>query len=278
MRELFRKPVTPSTFGEIAVGLRNHIEFDDMAFLVAFLLSDDESVQKLYQENTSPETWNWLRLMLALYGEATKEAQTISGKNEDAWRVANRRVYFDTVTNQWGVTLEIIKYNGEKITLEETPRDALFLAEGIVNALNTVPPDAMAEESLIPREDVRYFLADVITLSENYAPGLLVELAQEVAKEEQQAESGQVMEEWAKGILLPDWGYQVKLLQYIRNRAIPIQILHKPQFLSGEFVSFHQEEPYLLSFSTTFSIDRTSPFFFSYWMNNNFHLDRCKIV
>ena len=195
MRELFRKPVTPSTFGEIAVGLRNHIEFDDMAFLVAFLLSDDESVQKLYQENTSPETWNWLRLMLALYGEATKEAQTISGKNEDAWRVANRRVYFDTVTNQWGVTLEIIKYNGEKITLEETPRDALFLAEGIVNALNTVPPDAMAEESLIPREDVRYFLADVITLSENYAPGLLVELAQEVAKEEQQAESGQVMEE-----------------------------------------------------------------------------------
>jgi hypothetical protein len=195
IREQAKQPITSSTLGLISRGLNLYIDFTDMAYLVAFLISEDENVQKEYKAHTSEENWNWLRRMLALYGAQLKEAEAISEKDDHAWRVFYRRVYFDTVINEWGVTIEIVKYNGERITLEDTLGGILFLADGIVNALNTVPPEAALD--LIPREDIERVLADVIDLSNLFSPGLLDELAEEgdQAQDERAEEGSQVKEE-----------------------------------------------------------------------------------
>lgn len=177
IREQIKQPITSSTLGIIARGLNLYIDFTDMAHLVMFLISEDENVQKEYKAHTSEENWNWLRRMLALYGAQIKEAEVISEKNDHAWRVVNRRVYFDTVTNEWGVTIEIVKYNGERITLDETLEGILYLADGIVNALNTVPAESALD--LISRDDILNILVDVITLSDTFAPGLIDELDKE---------------------------------------------------------------------------------------------------
>lgn len=177
LREQAKQPINSSTLGIIARGLNLYIDYADMANLVAFLISEDENIQKEFKAHTSEENWNWLRRMLALYGAPLKEAELISEKNDHAWRVVNRRVNFDTVTKEWGATIEIVKYNGERITLEDTLGGILYLADGIINALNTVPAESALD--LISRDDILNILVDVITLSDTFAPGLIDELDEE---------------------------------------------------------------------------------------------------
>jgi hypothetical protein len=174
IREHIRKPITISTLGVLASGLSHYMDYTIMDYLLRILTGSENYIKEV-EKLTSRQTWKWLRYLMATYGVELNEARTISGQNEDSWREIFRHVNFDTVTKNWTVTLEIRKYNGEKMVLNETVPGALSLAWSIIAALNTIPPEVAPE--LVDRDSISTFLADVVEFSNICAPNLLNDLA-----------------------------------------------------------------------------------------------------
>ncbi len=153
IREHTRRGITPTTLQAIGQGLEFYLEAQSIQYLLTLLIrSDDATYIEQVKAQTAPQTWNWLRRLLALYGGDMREVNRISGVNEDSWRVINRRAFYDAVTGRWGVTLEIVKYNGQSLFLDETPDSALLLANGILDTLTSVPaevaPDVFATDTV----------------------------------------------------------------------------------------------------------------------------------
>jgi hypothetical protein len=161
--------ITYETITALYDGLVYYLDDPAIDFLLLLLTGapDAESLDKV-REKAAPDTWRWLRRLLARYGRPLQEAYAVSGVNKDGWRWLNRRVYYDTVIGRWGVSLELIKFNGEKIILEETPTSALSLAQGIVDSLITIPADIASE--LMDEALLAQFLDDCDRLREIYIP------------------------------------------------------------------------------------------------------------
>ncbi len=133
-----------------------------------------------------PETWRWLRRMLALYGAAVEEAGRVAGMNPKSWKVVNRQANFDTVTGRWQIVLNIHTYGGDSLMLEETPGSALVLVNAILDTLNTLPPEGT--EDLVNENLVRNFLNQALTFASLYAPEVLRQGAEETDAAEGEGE------------------------------------------------------------------------------------------
>ena len=121
---------------------------------------------------------------MAVYGQEFRAAYTAYAENPDAWEMMNRHTYYDALIDRWSVSLEIIKYNGDRLALEESPASALGLVNGIADALNSVPSDIAP--LLIEKEFVIETASLFLQLIDLYAPGLLEEMAK--SEEEQESE------------------------------------------------------------------------------------------
>lgn len=178
IREHTRQEVTPATLRIVYEGLKLYLEDQALEYLLGILSnSDDARYVEQAQIQATPQMWTWLRRLIALYGSAIREAKATSNANPNSWRVVNRRAFFDTVTSTWGVSLEIVKYSGERLVLDEVPGSALFLADAIVDTLNSIPPE-VAPDLLAP-EDISHFMETCVRLSELFAPGMLADWAEE---------------------------------------------------------------------------------------------------
>ena len=178
IREHTRQEVTPATLRIVYEGLKLYLEDEALEYLLGILInSDDPRYVEQAQIQATAQMWAWLRRLIALYGSAIREANTISNANPNSWRVVNRRAFFDAVTSAWGVSLEIVKYSGERLVLDEVPGSALLLADAIVDTLNSIPPE-VAPDLLAP-EDVSHFVENCVHLSELFAPGMLADWAEE---------------------------------------------------------------------------------------------------
>lgn len=178
IREHTRQEITPATLRTIYQGLELYLEGEALDYLFGILVSsDDPRYVEQAKIHVTAQTWGWLRRLIALYGSVMQEANAVSNANPDSWRVVNRRAFFDAVTGNWGVSLEIVKYNGERITLDEVPGSALFLAGAIVDTLNSVPPEVAPD--IMTQDDVEHFVEQCVHLSNLYAPGMLEEWAED---------------------------------------------------------------------------------------------------
>jgi hypothetical protein len=185
IREHLRKEIATTTLPAIYQALQLLIDEGAAEHLLVLLACpDDKRIIELTRSLSTAETWHWLRHLLAVYGAALQEGYTISGQNLNGWRQLNRRAYYDGVTDSWGVMLEIVKYNGDRLSLEETPYTALNLAWGIIDTVKSVPPDVAPY--LLERPTIENFMKQCFMLSELYAPGLLDELS--MATDEEAAE------------------------------------------------------------------------------------------
>jgi len=177
IHEHTRKGITPTTGGAIYQGLELYLDTESVEYLLGVLaLSDDPRYIEQAKAHAAPQTWSWLRRLLALYGSDLREATALSGVNVNAWRTVNRRAYYDAVSGRWGATLEIIKYNGERLFLDETLGSALILAQGIVDTLNSMPPEVAPE--VIDRETIKAFIEQCLVFGDLYAPGMYEEWAE----------------------------------------------------------------------------------------------------
>lgn len=169
--------ITPDTINALYNSLVYFLDDTAIDFLLTILTSlpDEEMVEKV-REQAAPQTWQWLRRLLALYAPPLREGYAITGVSDNAWRWLNRRVYYDTVTSRWGIFLELIKFNDEKVILEETPVSALSLAQGILDSLNTIPADIAPD--VMDHELMGEFLDECDRLREIYVPVELDQLPQ----------------------------------------------------------------------------------------------------
>ncbi len=178
IREHTHGAIVPATMRIVYQGLKLFLEEEALDYLLGILIhSDDARYVEQAQIQATAELWTWLRRLIALYGSKFQEADAIFNANPNAWRVVNRRAFYDAVTSTWGVSLEIEKYSGERLVLDEVPGSALLLAQAIVDTLINVPPE-VAPDLLLP-EEVQRFMEVCVALSELFAPGMLAELAED---------------------------------------------------------------------------------------------------
>lgn len=143
IREHLRTAVTSDTFYKIISGLELYLDTDTVVFLLESLRRSGEPsyLEQVKTQCTEP-LWSWLRHLIALYGFDFGKAYSAGTENPNAWDILNRHTYYDSLTDAWSISLEIVKYNGENLAIEETPRGALTLAQGIIDMLLTIPAEA----------------------------------------------------------------------------------------------------------------------------------------
>jgi len=178
LRQHLQNGVDVETWGNIRDGLILYAGEDIARFVLMVLLSADDLLGPekagylaLVEKNADPEVWSYLRGLLAIYSAGVKESYGLAGEHPQAWRVVNRRVFYDEITERWQATFEIIKYNGERLYLEETPTSAIVLCNAILDALNSVPVEKAQQAA--DRNVVEELVRLLYTLVERFAPDLL---------------------------------------------------------------------------------------------------------
>lgn len=179
IREHLRTAVTTDTFFKIYSGLELYLGEDTAVFLLENLRRSDEATYIAHLKNQCAEAlWHWLRRLLALYGADFRKAYSIGTEKPDAWDTLNRHTYYDSLNESWIIFLEIVKYNGDRLKMEETPRGALTLAYGIIDMLMNIPQDHA--QGLIEKEYLAQVYQQFVQFVEHYAPGLLAEMAEQI--------------------------------------------------------------------------------------------------
>jgi hypothetical protein len=180
IRQHLQRGVSSETWADILNGLTLYAGEDVTRFVLTILLSADELLDPdssgyldLVRENIREETWVYLRSLLAMYSAGIKEAYALAGENPHAWRMVNRRVFYDQLTERWQTTLEVIKYSGERFYLEETPTSAIGLCSAILDALNFVPPEEA--QQVADRRAVEELIGLFYAFVERFAPDFLEE-------------------------------------------------------------------------------------------------------
>jgi len=180
IRQHLQGGVDMETWGNILGGLTMYAgEAIAHLVLMALLNADDllnpdgSGYVAMVEKYVGAEVWPYLRGLLAMYSADVKEAYAIAGENPHAWRVVNRRVFYEELSERWQTTFEIIKYNGERIYLEETPSSAILLCSAVLDALNFMPVEK-AQQAVDPRA-VEDLVGLFYTFIEHFAPDLLEE-------------------------------------------------------------------------------------------------------
>lgn len=177
IREHLRTAVNTDTFYKIINGLELFLDADKVFFLLDTLRTGtDPAVFEPIKARCTEPFWGWLRRLIALYALDFRKAYSIATENPHAWDKLNRNVYYDTMNDAWKITIEIVKFNEERLTLEETPAGGFALVYGIVNMLMNVSPEAAPEQ--VNREYLSNLLQQFHQLIDLYAPELRAEMAQ----------------------------------------------------------------------------------------------------
>ncbi len=166
------------TWENILGGLILYAGEDVVNFLLTVLLSAEELLGPdgseyltLVEQYVGAEVWSYLRGLMALYSAGLKEAYEVFGQNPQGWRNVNRRIYYDHLAEMWRVTFEIIKFDGERVYLDETPTSAIVLCQAILDALNSVPVELA--QQVADRQAVEGLIDLAHTFIQHFAPDIL---------------------------------------------------------------------------------------------------------
>jgi hypothetical protein len=174
IREHLRDGVDLETWGHILNGLTLYAGEDVATFILVILLrSDDAEFLDLVEKHVGGEAWSYMRSLMALYSDALGEAYAVFGENPQGWKTVNRRVNYDHLTETWHAAFEIIRFDGERIQLDETPTSAIVLCQAILDALNAVPAELAPQAA--DRRAVEDLIGLVHAFVERFAPDFLEE-------------------------------------------------------------------------------------------------------
>ena len=178
IREHLRTAVSTDTFYKIISGLEIYLDENTVFYLLEALRRSNEQMElDAIKAHCSEQFWLWLRRLIALYAVDFRKAYAMSVENPNAWDKLNRYTYYDPLNKTWKLSIEIVKYNGDKLTLEETPASAIALVYGLVDMFMNVSPSDAAEQ--INRDYLANLFGQFRQLMNLYAPGLLAEISAE---------------------------------------------------------------------------------------------------
>ncbi|MEZ4591063.1 MAG: hypothetical protein R3D55_07960 [Chloroflexota bacterium] len=147
IREHLRTAVSPDTFFKIISGLELYLDENTVFYLLEALRRSNETLEmEAIKAHCSGQFWLWLRQLIALYAVDFRKAYAMAVENPHAWDKLNRFTYYDPLNKTWKLSLEIVKYNGDKLTLEETPASAIALVYGLVDMFMNVSPNDAPEQ------------------------------------------------------------------------------------------------------------------------------------
>jgi hypothetical protein len=152
LEEHLRRPLTPESASTLLASLSLYAGSEAANLLLSAMVAgiDDAAFSSLLADALDDSTRSWFLTLLARFGPALREAWIVGGENPEAWRAINRTMLLDVNSGGWVVNVEITKYSGEKMRLEETPSTLLLLATAIVDTLLRMPqemaPDALDAE------------------------------------------------------------------------------------------------------------------------------------
>lgn len=174
IREHVNPIVSTDAYERIMSGLELYLEEDTAFYLLHFIrYSNDSSYLEQVMAQCTEPFWHILRRLISLFANDLRKAYKLFSENPNAWDILNRHAYFDHLTNNWIMSLEIIKYNGERLSLEETPGGALALLRGIMHMLMSIPAENAHE--LIDQD----YLADTFqqfdSFKNHYTPNFLAD-------------------------------------------------------------------------------------------------------
>jgi len=180
IRQHLQRGVGMETWGNVLSGLTMYAGEDITRFVLITLLSaddllgpEDTGYLALVEKHVGPEVWSYLRGLLAMYSPGVRQAYAIAGENPQGSQTINRRVFYDEIVGLWQATFEIIKYNGERLYLEETPTTAIGLCNAILDTLNSVPVEE-AQQTVDPSA-IEMLVNLFYTFIERFAPDFLEE-------------------------------------------------------------------------------------------------------
>lgn len=145
LQEYLHRPITSTTTQLIGLALEICIGLDNARRLIELLRKNDPNHIEAIQACATPQMWQWLRHLLAIYGNDLQEAYSVWNENPNGWKGVDRRASFDFVGQRWWLSLTIPKYDGTSLFLEDSPQAMLILASGIVDTLTTIPPDQITK-------------------------------------------------------------------------------------------------------------------------------------
>ena len=140
-------PITPDTGYRFVSALELLGDEQFSGFMAGFLVygDEDEELRDQLLSQVSIPLRSYLRKLLAIYGPAATEAQILAGEHPDGWRDLRREVYRDVITDVWRVRLEIDRFGGQTVTLEETPSSVAVLTQGLIDTLTAAVMNAGIE-------------------------------------------------------------------------------------------------------------------------------------
>ncbi len=177
IREHLRTGITSETLDKILSGLELYLDTDSVIFLLENLRRSNEPAYiESVKAHLSQPFWDWQRYLIALFAADFRKVYTVATENPNAWDILNRHTYYDSLTNMWTIALEIVKYNGERFNLEESPRGAFTLIYGIIDMLMTIPPEEASQ--LIDKEYLTQINDQFQQLMSLYTPEQAAESAE----------------------------------------------------------------------------------------------------
>lgn len=119
---------------------------DVAGFFLGYLdiADQDSEFMEAIHDKVPADVADFLRRMLALYGAVITEAAVIE-ESLDSWRDFRREVYYDLISAEWRVRIEIERYRGDVLSLKETPTSTLVLAHATLDTLMAAIENAGVE-------------------------------------------------------------------------------------------------------------------------------------
>jgi hypothetical protein len=150
LREHLGGTFTADTVTDLGAGLETCSGNENARFLIDVIKDNSPGDLEFMRNTLKPATWRWLRRLMGVHGPALRRAYALWNENPNGWSDASGRAFYDEVGFRWWISVQINKYDGTKLFLEDVPSSLLTLARGIISFACSIPPDKLKD--LVPEE------------------------------------------------------------------------------------------------------------------------------
>ena len=157
--------ISRETYERIVLSLRVLVGHASTRIIIeSSKILNDEFFDQL--ERSNPEaaelgTIRFLRELTAKYGTRVKDAFFLSFRHtEDDWRTADVAAFKRADGDSWFVELDLMKYNGGRITLRMSPLSAFQLTHLLMTELHKLPSEVIDEDMALKLRDSAMILKD----------------------------------------------------------------------------------------------------------------------
>ncbi len=139
--------IDATTWNSMGLSLDNYWsqENTDILFDVAQAANQESRLQEI-KDLVTPETMDFLRQIISLYGPELGNAYLAANQLPNNWKTFYRDVYYDYINKRYHIRIRLAKYNGEEPLIEGNIDSILELTTFMIQTLLFLPnPDGITQ-------------------------------------------------------------------------------------------------------------------------------------